>query len=134
MADSADEIARLREEIARSKDGPYIYKIVVVMLRKGGLSSRHIANGLGESVRTVERWVATYEAKGLAGLREAPKGRPPRLNPSQSSQIAEMLRQAAIAGERWTGRKLVLWIERQLTVSVSKRKAQRLLRRYRKPC
>lgn len=64
-------------------------KLEIVQTRQQGLSLADVAKMYGASRYSVQRWARAYERSGLAGLEEAPVGRPRRL--SQKVEAAEQI-------------------------------------------
>ena len=64
-------------------------KLEIVQTRRQGLSLADVAKMYGASRYSVQRWARAYERSGLAGLEEAPVGRPRRL--SQKVEAAEQI-------------------------------------------
>jgi len=70
IADSADIVLGLQDEIRRSEESRYDHRLHGVLLVAQGMTCPEVAQLLGDSRRTVEYWVHRFEAHGLAGLRE----------------------------------------------------------------
>jgi transposase len=113
-----------------------------VLLVAQGLTCPEVAALLGDGSRSVEYWVRGFEETGLAGLQEGERpGRPPRLSPQQRGEVDAVLRKAprevGMAGNRWDGKTLAAWIERQYGARLGVRQGQRVFRplgfRLRKP-
>jgi transposase len=80
---------------------------VAVRLLEDGLLPSDVADALGASVRSVQRWRQAFEAGGDEGLRPAEvAGRPPKLTPRQEaavlSWLAEDARAFGFATQHWT--------------------------------
>ena len=95
-----------------------------VLLIEQGLSYPAAARYLGESARTLARWVRRYRDHGLAGLREHEIGRPRRLT---REQLAEVRGVIDAPEEPWTAASLAAWIEERFGVRLSDRHCRRLL-------
>jgi len=69
IADSADIVFGLQDEIRRSEESRYDHRLHGVLLVAQGASCPKAAQLLGDSRRTVQYWVHRFEALGLVGLR-----------------------------------------------------------------
>ena len=142
IADSANIVLGLQDEIRRSDESRYDHRLHGVLLVAEGLTCPEVAELLGDAPRTVEYWVHEFEEMGLAGLLEgARSGRPRRLSEKQLQGINEVLRhmprEAGLGGNLWDGKTLAAWIEREYGLNLGVRQCQRLFRqlgfRLRKP-
>src|ERR1039458_4826204 len=70
IADSANIILGLQDEIRRSEESRYDHRVHGVLLVAQGLSCPEVAALLGDAPRSVEYWVGNFEKSGLSGLRE----------------------------------------------------------------
>ena len=79
-----DSVEQLQQQ-ARHESRPLVARrIHAVAMAQQGLSSARIAELIGDSSRSVERWVARYNDQGVAGLPDRPRsGRPPKLSAPQ---------------------------------------------------
>src|SRR5260370_38986522 len=79
IADSANIILELQDEIRRSEESRYDHRLHGVLLVAQGLTCPEVAGLLGDAPRSVEYWVGSFEKSGLAGVRErAQAGEPSR--------------------------------------------------------
>ncbi len=115
----------LQTEIRASADQRYGRRLHAVLLLEQGLSYPAVAGALGESPRTLARWVRRYRDHGLAGLRERAAGRPRRLTPEQLAEVRGMI---GAPGKEWTAAALSAWISERFGVRLCDRQAGRLLR------
>jgi transposase len=120
IADSANIILGLQDEIRRSEESRYDHRLHGVLLVAQGLSCPEVAALLGDAPRSVEYWVGSFEKSGLSGLREGERsGRPSRLNEKQLRGIN------------------AAWIAEEYAIDLGVRQCQRLFRqlgfRLRKP-
>src|ERR1019366_7327681 len=77
IADSANIILGLQDEIRRSEESRYDHRLHGVLLVAQGLTCPEVAKLLGDAPRSVEYWIGSFEKRGLAGLREGERsGRP----------------------------------------------------------
>src|SRR3990172_8067183 len=142
IADSADIVLGLQDEIRRSEESRYDHRLHGVLLVAQGMTCPEVSQVLGDAPRSVEYWVRRFEARGLAGLVEGERsGRHKRLNGLQLREIDAVLRRTprdfGLTGTLWDGKTLSAWIERQCGVRLGVRQCQRLFRqrgfRLRKP-
>lgn len=142
IADSANIILLLQDEIRRSEESRYDHRLHGVLLVAQGMTCPAVAALLGDAPRSVEYWVGRFEKSGLAGLREGQRsGRPGRLDEKQLRGINAALRQAprdmGLGGTLWDGKTLAAWIAEEYGVELGVRQCQRLFRqlgfRLRKP-
>ena len=111
-----------------------VHRLHTLLLVALGSSCYQVAAALGEQPRTVERWQNRYEAFGLEGLREYPRGgRPSSLTSEQLGQLQAELVASPIPTQygqpRWSGKLLALHLHREFGLSFSVRHCQRLLAR-----
>ena len=76
-------------------------------LRKQGWTQQRIADALGVTQGAVSQWMKKAEEGGVEALRHKhPSGAPPRLTPSQKSELPQLLSRGAesygFLGEIWT--------------------------------
>lgn len=142
IADSANIILLLQDEIRRSEESRYDHRLHAVLLVAQGMTCPEVAALLGDAPRSVEYWVGRFEKSGLEGLREGQRsGRPGRLNEKQLRGINAALRQTprdrGLGGTLWDGKTLAAWIAEEYGVELGVRQCQRLFRqlgfRLRKP-
>ena len=142
IADSADIVLGLQDEIRRSEESRYNHRLHGVLLVAQGVSCPKAAQLLGDSRRTVEYWVHRFEAHGLAGLREGERpGRPSRLSDQQLKLASAALRlpprHFGLEGHLWDGKLLSAHVGQEFGVTLGVRQCQRLFRqlgfRLRKP-
>jgi len=131
VADSANIVLGLQDEMRRSEESP----LRPSAPRRVAGGARHdgpeVAKLLGDARRSVEYWVRGFAEEGWAGLREGERGgRPRRLSEKQLQQVHAALRQRprGLGGNRWDGKTLAAWIQRQYGISLGVRQCQRLFR------
>lgn len=117
MTDAELAVLALQDEIRRTEESHYDHRLHGVLLVAQGMSCRQAAIYLGDAPRTVEYWVRSYEARGLAGLQENQRtGPPPRLGPAQLDAVGRAVRQppeeSGIAANLWDGKALAAFVER----------------------
>lgn len=142
IADAANIVLGLQDEIRRSEESRYDHRLHGVLLVAQGMTCPEVARLLGDAPRTVENWVHQFEGQGLAGLLEGERsGRPRRLDEKQLAGINAVLRQTprdvGLVGTLWDGKTLAAWIDREYEIDLGVRQCQRLFRqlgfRLRKP-
>lgn len=98
------------------KNPRYDHRLHGVLLVAQGMTCPEVAKLLGDARRSVEYWVRGFAEEGWAGLREGERGgRPRRLSEKQLQQVHAALRQRprGLGGNRWDGKTLAAWIQRQ---------------------
>jgi transposase len=135
IANAADIVLGLQDEIRRSEGSRYDHRLHGVLLVAQGATCPEAARWLGDSSRTVEYWVHHFEARGLAGLREGERsGRPSRLSDRQRKLVSAALRlpprQFGLEGHLWDGKLLSAHVEREFGVRLGVRQCQRLFRQF----
>ena len=142
IADSANIVLGLQDEIRRSEESRYDHRLHGVLLVAQGMTCPEVARLLGDAPRTVENWIHQFEELGLAGLLEGERsGRPRRLDEKQLQGINAVLRRTPrevdLGGTLWDGKTLAAWIDREYEIRLGVRQCQRLFRqlgfRLRKP-
>lgn len=119
--------------LRRSSELRAVHRLHAVLLVSLGYRCPEVAHWFGDSPRTVERWVRSYEAQGLDGLRDHHHGgRPGILTPGQinvlRSELGGEVGAAGDASPHWTGKLLARHLERIHGVAISLRQCQRLLK------
>src|SRR2546427_4064826 len=122
IADSANIILGLQDEIRRSEESRYDHRLHGVLLVAQGMTCPEVAALLGDAPRSVEYWVGSFEKSGLAGLREGERsGRPGRLDEKQLRGINAALRKTprdmGLGGTLWDGKTLAAWIAEEYEIT-----------------
>ena len=124
-------IDELEQQIRQSSEQRLGHKLHAVLLRKRGMEYPELAKWLGESTRTLARWVRAYNMHGLAGLQEKQSGRPMRLTREQRDEVIEAInkgpRSVGRAATAWTGNDLADWINRRWGVRLHDRQCRRMI-------
>lgn len=132
----------IQQEIARSEESRYDHRLHGLLLITGGQSCGQVADLFGEDRRTVQRWVKTFEAHGLDGLREGERsGRPRSLDARRWAALGKDLRRSprefGHEAGLWDGKLLSQHLRLRYGVKLGVRQCQRLFRdmgfRFRKP-
>jgi transposase len=114
----------LRQRLQRERDGRKKQQLQLLFLlaRVRLLTRQEAAQMLGVSRNTIGRWLARYEAGGLAGLRDlhVPLGKRPSLAPEVLVTIAQVLRQPTGFGSY---EELRQWVEHTHQVQVKHQNA-----------
>ena len=135
IANAADIVLGLQDEIRRSEESRYDHRLHGVLLVAQGVTCPEVARWLGDSRRTVEFWVHRFEAHGLAGLREGERpGRPSRLSDQQLKLVSAALRlppqHFGLQPNLWDGKLLSAHVEQKFGVTLGVRQCQRLFRQF----
>ena len=104
----------------------------VRMLGSGKKTQAQIARDLGVSEAAVSKWNKELQEKGSDALKlRKASGRPPKLNQEAKKQLAEKLKQGAIAAgyptEQWTQARVKKMIEQEFGVIYHQNYISRLL-------
>jgi transposase len=86
---TSEETAEI-ERLARSRTAParLAERARIIRLAGAGKSAPAIARELGASVETARRWLKRFDARGLDGLADAPRGgRPATYTPEQVGEV-----------------------------------------------
>lgn len=126
---TADEKIRLLTWASHEHDPALAQRARIVLGCLDGRSNLEVAEAEGVTNVTVGKWRRRFAAKGLAGLRDAPRSGGPRI--IDDERVAEVVRLTLEAtppdAERWTTRSLGrrvgvshatvgrIWREHQLT-------------------
>jgi transposase len=132
--DATPVLRALKQARRHSSQARYLYRLLCVLLVADGHACSKIAELLGVSLRSVERWVRYYDEFGCSGLRDDYKsGRTSRLTHEQLGQLArDVSRHPRLLGylnAAWTGSLLQRHIEQRFGVALGLRQCQRILRR-----
>lgn len=133
----------IQQEIVRTEESRYDHRLHGLLLVTGGQSCQQVADLFGEDRRTVQRWVRTFESRGLDGLREGERpGRPKSIDARQWKVLEKDLRRnpnefGLTTNHLWDGKLLVEHLRRRCDVTLGVRQCQRLFKqmgfRFRKP-
>ena len=131
--DKSKLISALKEHVTASDQARLQHRLHCVLMVAAGLSFNEVAQSVGMSARTVERWAQNYERFGVAGLADDKKtGRLSKLSFNQLRALRSDLRVnpqcLGYQQAEWTGRNLAEHILDKFAVRLSIRQCQRLLR------
>lgn len=106
----------LRQAARRERDGPAAARMYAIAGALDGLSRAEAARLAGMERQALRDAVVRYNAEGLAGLHDRPKGRPPRrLTPEEEAElVAAILRGPDPDRDgccAWTRADLCRWLE-----------------------
>jgi transposase len=132
----------IQEEIQRSEESRYDHRLHGVLLVSHGLSCTKLAEYLGQSPVTVQRWIQRFNANGFAGLNEGERpGRPRRISEAARLELEQALRSSprtfGYPQNLWDGKLLSHHLQVTDGIEIGVRQCQRLFRqmgfRRRKP-
>ena len=142
IADAEVVRVAVQQEIQRTRESRYQHRLHGLLLVTCGRTCSEVAELFGEDRRTVQRWVAAFQQRGLEGLVDGRRpGRPRSLTPEQWKSVEQDLRGApgdfGLVGHDWDGRLLSEHLRRSHGVKLGVRQCQRLFgemgMRLRKP-
>ncbi len=125
----------LQDEIRRSPEARYQHRLHAILLVARGIATLEVAALLGDSPRTIQYWVRRFEDEGFAGLVDTERsGRPRKLSEQQLTEINKALRRSPTAyglgSDKWDGKTLSAFINREYCVDLGVRQCQRLFRQF----
>jgi transposase len=131
---SEAEAQRLEQAFRSASDLKLRDRLNAVRLAHRGLPRRHIADQLGRSTRSVQRWLNAYLERGPDGL--TPR-KAPGATPKVPATLADEVRRWVIEGPaqqgldraNWTHAELAEHLRRQHGVCTSRSAVQRLCRK-----
>ena len=123
---SKDRLVALARDIPGGRTG---LKIAALLLALEGQRPGWIADVLGLTRMSLNRWVRAVNAKGLEGLKEKTRpGRPARITPQIAQEVEAHLEQSPLMfglnRARWDGPTLVEHLKRQYGLKLKVRQAQ----------
>lgn len=125
---------RLRRGARREKDGRAAARMYAIANALDGLSRAEAARLAGMERQALRDAVLRYNAEGLAGLRDRPKGRPPRrLTGTEEAALAAVILKGpdpeADGVCTWTRADLCRWLEARFGKTYHPSSMSRVLRR-----
>lgn len=111
----------------------YLRRLAVNRLEQG-YGTHAVADFLGVTARSVQRWRRARERLGERALAKRPHpGRPPKLSDGQTSIVLSWLDQSpchfGFPTQRWTARRVAELIEHELGITMNRRYLSDWLRR-----
>jgi transposase len=124
----------LRRAARREKDGRAAARMYAIAHALDGLSRAEAARLAGMERQALRDAVVRYNAEGLTGLRERPKGRPTRrLNAAEEAELAAAILRGPDPDVdgccAWTRADLCRWLEAQCGKTYHPSSMTRVLRR-----
>ncbi len=125
--------AELRSHARREKNGPAAARMYAIANALEGISRGEAARLAGMERQALRDAVVRYNAEGLPGLYDRPKGRPPkRLSEAEEALFAAVIfrgPEPAIDGvSAWTRADLCRWLERRFGKTYHPSSLSRVLR------
>jgi transposase len=82
------DVGRLEQALRGSDDPKFRTRLQIVLMAHRGRAHQDIATDVAVVPRTVQRWLNTYLADGLEGLRpKTAKGQPPSIPMSRADEV-----------------------------------------------
>jgi transposase len=129
-------LALLKASVHESDEAAFLHRMHCLVLIAEGFGCYEVARWFGNSPRTLERWIHSYERFGCEGLKEDKKPGP--LGRLDFDQIQALRRDIESAPRRfgysaaaWNGHLLTDHIRRIYGVELGSRQCQRLLAQLR---
>ena len=123
----------LKELFRKEKDSKMASRIRAVYLGLMGKTAPEIATLLGYSRRTIQKWVAAYNQKGLEGLQDRQgRGNQCKLNPDQLQWLRQRIEQGPLPEDGvcvFGGKEIQQIIQKQFDVTYSLNGIYQLLHR-----
>jgi transposase len=107
----AHELSRLQQAFRDTADRRLRDRAQIILLAQRGRPHRDIADDLGISPRSVQRWLNAYLERGLGGLQPR---RAPGAKPKLTADLAPVLRQWVIDGPAAQGLDRANWTYAEL--------------------
>lgn len=124
----------IREKLKSSPSVRTYQRFLAIALLFENETLQNVAKILGRDYSTITRWVNTYNQKGLTGLEfKPPEGQKPLLSDDQMKILKEAIRKAPsksnLSGVTWTYKQLITFCEREFSVTMKERAAQKYFHR-----
>jgi transposase len=118
------ERRRLEDTFRTTQDRRLRDRCQAMLMAARGRRHRQIAEDLGISVRTLQRWLNAYQADGLDGLLiQWASGRPPHIPEALASEILAWVRQGpagcGLDRANWTDAELATHLYRTKGIAIS---------------
>ena len=127
--------ALIRRALKAKESGSLIHRLdCVLMIAEGRQRSEDVSDCFGVGKRSVQRWVHAAYVSGIDDLLDHRRnGRWPSLTPQQASATDRDLKCLPAAfgysDLRWTGKRLILHLDRCFGIKISVRTCQRIIAR-----
>ncbi|SKA37350.1 winged helix-turn-helix domain-containing protein [Consotaella salsifontis] len=123
----------LRAMARRETNGRVGSRMLAIANALDGMSRADAARAAGMDRQTLRDWVVRYEAEGVAGLRDRPKGHPaPRLTEGELATLSNVIflgpDPETDGISTWTLSELCRWIEAHFAKSLHPASLSRILR------
>jgi transposase len=119
----ADELRSLRHTFRTTDDRRLRDRAQIILLAQRGRAHLAIAEDLGISTRSVQRWLNAYLERGLDGLRPRPA---PGAKPKLTADLAPILQQWVLDGPARQGLDRANWTYAELADHLYKAKGIRV--------
>ncbi len=130
----AEQLRELDELYQTTHDARVrIRALMVLLAAERQIVVTEIASIVRQHEETVRRWLARYEAEGVAGLADAPRsGVPPKVTPVYRERLLELVhrrpRALGLPFSMWTGARLADYLAEQTGLRMSTPSIHRMLR------
>ena len=126
--------AELRALAQRETNGRVASRLLALAGALSGMNRTQAAEAAGMDRQTLRDWVWRYNAEGVAGLRDRPKGHPPEaLTEAEQASLANIIFRGPDPKKdgvsTWTLAELSRWIEARFGKHVHPASLSRILRR-----
>lgn len=123
----------LRALARREKNGRVASRLLSLANALDGMNRGEAARAAGMDRQTLRDWVLRYNAEGVAGLRDRPKGHPPQaLSEGEQASLANIIFKGPDPEtdgiSTWTLPELCRWIEARFGKTIHPASLSRILR------
>lgn len=122
-------LAELQTAIGCAATGKAHRRMMAMRMLFLGYSHNQVAEIMFVTRRTIQMWIARFNAQGIDGLKDVKKpGRPRKISPEQTEKYTPLITNPQEAGEtHWTARKFHGYLAKQFEHEVSYRTVVRWL-------
>ena len=127
----------VKEELVKTKvlNARFKKRLNALQMLISGLSKQEITKRLKLGKNTLTKWVKKVNENGIEDLKEkAGRGRVGVLDINQLNMIDESLKkkpqELGLLGNKWTGKNLSLYIEKEFKVKLRKSRVYEILQKY----
>lgn len=126
-------VSELRALARRERNGRVASRLLALANALDGMNRADAAKAAGMDRQTLRDWVLRYNADGVAGLRDRPKGHPPqRLSEGEQACLANVIFRGPDPDRdgvsTWTLAELCRWIETRFAKRLHPASLSRILR------